>query len=66
MGFLSLPLRSNVMIIRKYAFEMTSMNVHVSLHLPNQSTTKNLMNAKISIHSYRKVKGVPWNSPGEL
>jgi len=24
------------------------------------------MNAKISIHSYRKVKGVPWNSPGEL
>jgi hypothetical protein len=66
MGFLSLPLRSNVTIILKYAFEMTSMNVHVSLHLSNQSTTKNLMNTKIDIHSYRTVKGVPRNGTGEL
>jgi len=56
MGFLMLPLRSNVMIIQKNAFEMTSMNVHVSLHLSNQSKTKNLMNAKIDIHSNRTVK----------
>jgi hypothetical protein len=64
MGFLLLPLWSNVMIIRKNAFEMTSMNVHVSLHLSNQSTIKKLMNATTDIHSYRTVKGVPWNGPG--
>jgi len=66
MGFLSLPLQSNVIIIRKNAFEMTSMNVHVSLHLSNQSTTRNLINATTDIHSYRTVKGVPWNGPVEL
>jgi hypothetical protein len=66
MGLLSLPLWSIVMIIRKNAFEMTSMNVYVSSHLSSQGTTKNLMNAKIDIHSYRRVKGVQWNGPGEL
>jgi hypothetical protein len=54
------------MIIQKNAFEMTSMNFRASLHLSNQSKTKNLMNAKVDIHSNRTVKGVPWNGPGKL
>jgi hypothetical protein len=46
MGFLSLPLQSNVMTVQTIAFEMTSMNAHISLLLSHQSAIKKLNERK--------------------